>query len=1211
MHFSILCLALGATAQALPQVLPSNTTSALSSSSTSSGLTGGLLGLDSPVSSLLSKVGLGGDDSIDSLLIALNLSEVSSLLDLTTVLQSLNLNGLLKRDGLGLNKTVNELSVQNLLALLNTETGNATQFLSGLGVNDNTINSTLSKLNLGQDATVGNLLGALNLNGTSTVADLTKSLGGLSKRSALLGLTGESGSGLLGLDALDLGTLDSLLAGLGLSQGSQLTSVLNTLNLSQTSSLTSLFSGLGLDTSSFNGLLASNGLSGSNSISSVLTSVEVPLNATLGQLFSGLGITDALFLARILLRPFGHMQSPSRFPSAQPDIQSSPRTERKRKRRAQEEATNKQQTLQGLLSDQQEPSSVSSSTLPRSKRIRQGSANPSTPPKKLARTDMYSFPSRSQATNGNGVVDLTNGSPSPSPQTRRVNGAMKGRGGLNPHTGAKKLVVKNLKQNTGWDSKAYLEKIWNQLDAALAIIFTGGQGGFSKEDLYRGVENVCRQGGASTLFSRLESRCRQHVEHDLRDSLTGKAGSDNITVLEAVIAEWARWKQEMAVIRAIFFFLDRSYLLSSSKPTLSDLTPQIFRDVVFTAESLKPKTVDGACDLVARDRTQQQALDKTLFRQAVDMFHELQVYSASFEPRFLGTTQNYVAEWSDNLIVEKSLPQYVALAEAFMASEMARCDEFALDASTKRELLAVLEDHFVVRKETDLTEYEPLASLLDRNAMADLTALYALLNRRRLGDKLRPAFEKWVDETGTSVVFSKNEDDMIVQLLSLKRRLDATWKTAFQRDASLGHGLRESFETFVNKTKKGEATWGTDNTKVGEMIAKYVDQLLRGGAKAIPEVLTARRASSITAPNQPALEKAVDGAEENNEDEEIDEDTEINIQLDQVLDLFRFLQGKAVFEAFYKKDLARRLLMARSASSDAERSMLTRLKTECGAGFTQNLEQMFKDVELAREEMQSYKSRLEERVGYEKGKNVDLNVNILSAAAWPTYPDIPVVIPSNVKKSIDDFELHYKSKHTGRKLDWKHALAHCQMRAKFDKGYKELVVSSFQAVVLLLFNGVKPDEHLPYSHIQTETGLPEQEVKRTLQSLACAKLRPLTKHPKGKEINDTDTFTVNTSFDHPKFRVKINQVQLKETKEENKETHIRVAEDRNFECQAAIVRILKSKKTISHQQLVSETISATMSRGVLAVADIKKNVDRLIEKDYMEREEGNMYSYIA
>lgn len=132
-----------------------------------------------------------------------------------------------------------------------------------------------------------------------------------------------------------------------------------------------------------------------------------------------------------------------------------------------------------------------------------------------------------------------------------------------------------------------------------------------------------------------------------------------------------------------------------------------------------------------------------------------------------------------------------------------------------------------------------------------------------------------------------------------------------------------------------------------------------------------------------------------------------------------------------------------------------------------------------------------------------------------------------------------------------------------------------------------------------------------MQSLACAKLRPLAKHPKGKDIKETDTFTLDPDFSHPKYRVKINQVQLKETKEENKETHIRVAEDRNFECQAAIVRILKSRKTIGHAELVSETIKATMSRGVLAVTDIKRNIERLIEKDYMEREDGGGYSYIA
>jgi cullin-4 len=685
---------------------------------------------------------------------------------------------------------------------------------------------------------------------------------------------------------------------------------------------------------------------------------------------------------------------------------------------------------------------------------------------------MYNFSStrQSPATNGgSAAIDLTASSPPTTPQARRINGSLlrpQPRGGINPATGAKKLVVKNLKTNTQWDSKAYLEKIWGQLDAALALIFKGVQEGFSKEDLYRGVENVCRQGGASTLYSRLDNRCRQHVERDMRDPLVQKAGAANVDLLNHVMAEWSRWKEQMVVIRSIYFFLDRSYLLSSSKTNLSDLTPKLFREIVFSNDSLKSHIIEGACDLVATDRKQQSGADQDLFRRAVEMFHELTVYTASFEPRFLGHSQEFVDQWSTETSQEKTVPEYVTLAGECIAKEMDRCEDFALSLSTRRDLLSLLEQHMIVRKEAYLTDSKALASLLDNHAVADLTALYSLLNRRRLGNKLKPAFVAWVNETGTNIVFAKDTEDMVIHILSLKRRLDAIWKTAFQRDEELGHGLRESFETFMNKTKKGDATWGTDNSKVGEMIAKYVDQLLRGGAKAIPEVLTAKR-NSIS--EGIALPK--DAEEENNGDEEMDEDAEINIQLDQVLDLFRFVHGKAVFEAFYKKDLARRLLMGRSASADAERSMLSRLKTECGSGFTQNLEQMFKDVELGREEMQSYKQRLEEREGYSKGKNIELNVNILSAAAWPTYPDIPVVVPSNVKKAIDDFELHYKSKHSGRKLDWKHALAHCQMRATFGKTTKELVVSSFQAVVLLLFNAIAEGEHLTYSHILTESGL--------------------------------------------------------------------------------------------------------------------------------------------
>lgn len=68
-----------------------------------------------------------------------------------------------------------------------------------------------------------------------------------------------------------------------------------------------------------------------------------------------------------------------------------------------------------------------------------------------------------------------------------------------------------------------------------------------------------------------------------------------------------------------------------------------------------------------------------------------------------------------------------------------------------------------------------------------------------------------------------------------------------------------------------------------------------------------------------------------------------------------FHLGKDVFEAFYKKDLAKRLLVGKSASVDAEKSMLSKLKQECGGAFTSKLEGMFKDMELSKDIMLQFK----------------------------------------------------------------------------------------------------------------------------------------------------------------------------------------------------------------------------------------------------------------
>jgi cullin-4 len=72
------------------------------------------------------------------------------------------------------------------------------------------------------------------------------------------------------------------------------------------------------------------------------------------------------------------------------------------------------------------------------------------------------------------------------------------------------------------------------------------------------------------------------------------------------------------------------------------------------------------------------------------------------------------------------------------------------------------------------------------------------------------------------------------------------------------------------------------------------------------------------------LANAVDGRLRSGNKEASEE--ELEKILDKLLILFRFIHGKDVFEAFYKKDLAKRLLVGKSASVDAEKSMLLKLK---------------------------------------------------------------------------------------------------------------------------------------------------------------------------------------------------------------------------------------------------------------------------------------------
>ena len=770
-----------------------------------------------------------------------------------------------------------------------------------------------------------------------------------------------------------------------------------------------------------------------------------------------------------------------------------------------------------------------------------------------------------------------------------------------PHQGPKKLVVKNLRTAPRVDPEQYFEKVWGQLDISLTAIFKNDKPPYSLEELYRGAENVCRQGKAAETYKRLRERCKTFMSQTMKEELKLKAdGSSDTDTLKAFVEAWVKWSAQLKTIRQIFYYMDQTYLLRSAEnPNVTETGLELFRTFVFADSLLEPKILKGAVDLVDIDRRGNLADEQaTLLRTSIDTFHELDVYTKKFEPVFIESSGSYFTSWRYSEAENGDLAHYAEECTTLFECEMTRCELFKLDRSTRAQL-SDLFDNILIEENADLlTDETQVTNLMKKDQFQALEQVYSLLQRKGLGEQLVPTFNSFVTAEGSVIVFDEErESDMVINLLDFKRRLDHISKFSFHGNENLNNGLHKSFEYFVNKTKKTQANWDTDNAKPGEMIAKHVDLLLKGGVKAIPKLVTAKTDASKN-------------EEEHDFDEApADEDAEINLHLSHALDLFRFVHGKAVFEAFYKKDLARRLLMGRSASNDAERSMLTRLKNECGAGFTHNLEAMFKDMDLSRDEMASYNQLLEDR---ETGRaSLDLGVNVLSASSWPTYPDVLVNTPASIMKVMSDFEQHYKAKHNGRKLTWKHSLAHCQLKAKFPKGNKELVVSGFQAIVLLLFNDIPSDATLSYTDIQASAGLSDAEIKRTLQSLACARYRVLSKSPKGRDVNSTDTFAFNANFQDPKLRIKINQIQLKETKEENKETHQRVAADRHYETQAAIVRIMKSRKTIRHVELISEVIKATKSRGVLDPADIKKNIEKhvfpLPERVYLSNIVANIF----
>lgn len=70
-------------------------------------------------------------------------------------------------------------------------------------------------------------------------------------------------------------------------------------------------------------------------------------------------------------------------------------------------------------------------------------------------------------------------------------------------------------------------------------------------------------------------------------------------------------------------------------------------------------------------------------------------------------------------------------------------------------------------------------------------------------------------------------------------------------------------------------------------------------------------------------------------------------------------------------------------------------------------------------------------------------------------------------------------------------------------------------------------------------------------------------------------------------------------------------DDRKFYLQAVIVRVMKARKQLKHNALIEEVITQSKQRFSPSVSVIKKCIEMLIDKQYLQRNSTDEYIYMA
>ncbi|KAG7451148.1 Cullin-domain-containing protein [Guyanagaster necrorhizus] len=761
------------------------------------------------------------------------------------------------------------------------------------------------------------------------------------------------------------------------------------------------------------------------------------------------------------------------------------------------------------------------------------------------------------------------------------------------------------------------QQTWSELSKNIKEIQNHNACNLSFEENHRFAYNMVLYRQGEMLYKGVKSLISENLEYLLREQVApvfpSGASQESLQksneaemLLKALKSIWDDHLGNMSKLGQILKYMDRVYTKAAEVPETWETGLTLFLEHIFRPP-IKEHVITAILTQIEFER-EGYTINRSAVKGCVDVFLTLQtsaggptVYKEDLEPALLKKSRSFYEAEGKRLLISCDAPEYLRRVENALQAEESRAHHY-LSSQTALPLRQILQDCLLTAHLGNVISMENsgLDVMIDTDKIEDVARLFRLYSmvptgmtclKRALKDSISRRGRD-INQSSLSVDWDEQDDAQgdnsngkgkgkskpaasgvqtlglalkwVQDVLDLKDKFDIVWKSAFGSDRDLESALNEAFGSFVNV-----------NSRCSEFISLFIDDHLRRGLKGKT-------------------------------------DTEVDLVLDKTITVFRFLGEKDVFERYYKGHLAKRLLLKRSVSDDAERGMLAKLKVECGYQFTQKLEGMFNDMKVSIDTMNEFRNYLQ-KPGISK-PCIELSVTVMTATFWPmTHSNSPCTIPQQMNKTCKQFEQFYLSRHSGRRLTWQYSLGNADVRVKFKQRKHDLNVSTFALVILLLFEDVKDDDFLSYKEIQELTAIDHTDLKRHLQSLACAKFKILKKHPPGRDVDTSDSFCFNSDFTSQLQKIKISTVSSKvETSSERRETRDRIDEERRHQTEACIVRVMKLRKHMTHNELVNEVTPLLAGRFQPNPLDIKKRIEGLIEREYLERcEDRKSYNYLA